>query len=89
MIPMVSAIQLDQSILAIWCWSTLKVTMDALEATRYCFASVNQRMMTVKGELLLGSFSFFALGDTVCGSFLFFSRLRSLTKPPSSALGEP
>ena len=45
----VSATQLAQSILAIYHWSTPKTTMDALKATRYCFASVNQRMITVKG----------------------------------------
>ena len=68
MIAIVSATQLDQSILAIWCWSTPKATMDALKATRYCFASVNQRMITVKGV------SFFAGGDMVRGAFLFFNR---------------
>ena len=32
------------------------------KAARYCFASVNQRMITLKGESFLGSFSFFARG---------------------------
>src|SRR5271166_3054130 len=62
----VSATQLAQSILAIWPWSTPKATIEALKATRYCFASVSQRVIAVRGELDFGSFSFFARGDTVC-----------------------
>src|ERR1700738_1843236 len=87
MIAIVSATRLDQSILAIWCWSTPKAMMDALKATRYCFASVNHWTNAEKGESLFGSFSFLAGGDPGCGVFLLFSR-PGLRKQALFALGE-
>lgn len=83
MTAIVLATQLDQSILAIWCWSMPKATMDALKATRYCFASVNQRMITLNGELLAGSLSFFARGDTG-----FIELFLPTAEAPSFAPGE-